>query len=105
MAAAMIDSARCAEQQLFGGVSHEQHFQLSRQMAGAFFVVASNGISHGLTHEVPGALAADFCGLSDGGTNGVAESEVQQDTALSVRVVAGQDIDGEHIVEPAAKYS
>ncbi|MCZ0985995.1 hypothetical protein BEK98_03950 [Streptomyces diastatochromogenes] len=101
----LADSARRTEQQFFRGMLHQQLFQSGRQVVGLLLLVLGDGSGHGVTDEVPGALSADGRSLSDGRTGGLAESEVQQDAALLVRVVAGEDIDGQHLVEPVPKYA
>ncbi|WP_455354753.1 hypothetical protein [Streptomyces sp. SYSU K217416] len=74
-------------------------------MAGALFLVAGNGVGHALAQEVPWPLTMGCRNLADGSAGGAAESEVHQDTALSVRVVGSQDIDGQHSIESMPEYS
>ena len=71
-------------------------------MAGTLFSVPDNGIGHGLAQEVSGSLTMGWRSLADGGVGGGAEGDVQQDPALLVRVVGGENVDGQYGIEPVA---
>jgi hypothetical protein len=83
----------------------QQPFESGHQLADALFFVLGDSVEHGLPQEVPGPSPAGFRSLADGGAGGVTESEVQQDTALSVWVMGGQDVDGQYTVESTPKCS
>ncbi|KUN62872.1 hypothetical protein ABT330_12795 [Streptomyces sp. NPDC000658] len=80
----------------------QQFFQLACQMAGTVFCVADNGIGHDLSQEVSGPLTVGCRSLADGGVGGRAEGDVQQDPALLVRVVGGENVDRQYGIEPVA---
>jgi hypothetical protein len=71
----------------------EQSLEPDLQALGAFPIVPGKGRCHPPSEQILGALSQDCRSLAQGPVGGVVQGDVEQDLAVPVGVVRGQDVD------------
>lgn len=96
------EGAGRADQNFFGRVVGEQALEPSFQKPETVSFVLGEGRGHTVAEEVLRLLTPGRYGPADGCIDGAVEGDVEQDLAVPVRVVSGQDVDGQPPVQTAA---